>query len=188
MIIRLYYFTEDSPIFFYKPQKPFVQNNHKNYGNSFKYCKKTFLFNYPTTFQWADVSNAFLVEAIWYKRGHKPNMDEYMQNAWKSIAVPTILVHFYCVFSDQLSIQVLETLFEHLQNIVRCSAFVVRLANDLATSPVYQFLPSFLILDGQKKRWTVTNCKCHLTDYLHYSRQHFTSDHHKTFFFCNWPP
>ncbi|KAG2331807.1 hypothetical protein Bca52824_002987 [Brassica carinata] len=79
---------------------------------------------------WADVSNAFLVEAIWYKRGHKPNMEEYMQNAWKSIAVPTILIHFYCVFSDQLSIQVLETLSEHLQNVVRCSAFVVRLAND----------------------------------------------------------
>ncbi|KAF8091988.1 hypothetical protein N665_0429s0008 [Sinapis alba] len=84
---------------------------------------------------WADVSNAFLVEAIWYKRGHKPNMEEYMQNAWKSIAVPTILVHFYCVFSDQLSIQVLESLSEHLQNVVQCSSFVVRLANDLVTSP-----------------------------------------------------
>ncbi|CAH8357507.1 unnamed protein product [Eruca vesicaria subsp. sativa] len=83
---------------------------------------------------WTDVSNAFLVEAIWYKRGHKPNMEEYMQNAWKSIAVPTILVHFYCIFSDELSIQVLETLSEHLQNVVRCSAYVVRLANDLATS------------------------------------------------------
>ncbi|KAJ0232440.1 Terpene synthase [Hirschfeldia incana] len=84
---------------------------------------------------WADVSNSFLVEALWYKRGYKPNMEEYMLNGSKSIAVPTILVHFYCVFSDQLSIQVLETLSEHLQNVVRCSAFVVRLANDLATSP-----------------------------------------------------
>lgn len=83
---------------------------------------------------WADVSNAFLIEAIWYKRGHKPNTEEYMQNAWKSIGVPTICVHFYCVFSDQLSVQVLETLSEHLQDVVRCSAFVVRLANDLVTS------------------------------------------------------
>ncbi|KAF3507511.1 hypothetical protein F2Q69_00002505 [Brassica cretica] len=57
-----------------------------------------------------------------------------MQNAWKSIGVPTICVHFYCVFSDQLSVQVLETLSEHLQDVVRCSAFVVRLANDLVTS------------------------------------------------------
>ncbi|KAJ4906034.1 hypothetical protein Rs2_09692 [Raphanus sativus] len=84
---------------------------------------------------WADVCNAYLVEAIWYKRGHKPNMEEYMQNAWKSIAAPTIFVHFYCVFSDQLSIQVLETLSEHQQKIVRCSASVFRLANDLVTSP-----------------------------------------------------
>ncbi|CAF2124636.1 hypothetical protein BRARA_C02485 [Brassica rapa] len=83
---------------------------------------------------WADASNAFLVEAIWYKRGYKPNTEEYMQNAWKSIGVPTICLHFYCVFSDQLSVQVLETLSEHLQNVVRCSAFVVRLANDLVTS------------------------------------------------------
>ncbi|CAL9233762.1 unnamed protein product, partial [Arabidopsis halleri] len=34
---------------------------------------------------------------------------------------------------------VLETLTQHKQNIVRCSAYVVRLANDLATSPVKQF-------------------------------------------------
>ncbi|CAA7033115.1 unnamed protein product [Microthlaspi erraticum] len=84
---------------------------------------------------WADVCRAYLVEAKWYKRGHKPDLDEYMQNAWISISAPTIFVHFYCVFSDQLSIQVLETLSQHQQNVVRCSASVFRLANDLVTSP-----------------------------------------------------
>ncbi|KAJ4905855.1 hypothetical protein Rs2_09513 [Raphanus sativus] len=84
---------------------------------------------------WADVCKAYLVEAMWYKGGYKPNLEEYMQNAWISISSPTIFVHFYCVFSDQLSVQVLETLTVHQQNIARCSSYVFRLANDLVTSP-----------------------------------------------------
>ncbi|CAH8263324.1 unnamed protein product [Arabidopsis lyrata] len=87
---------------------------------------------------WTDVCKAYLVEAKWYKSGHKPNLEEYMQNAWISISAPTIFVHFYCVFSAQLSIKVLETLSEHQQNIVRSSASVFRLANDLVTSPHYK--------------------------------------------------
>ncbi|XP_010417167.1 PREDICTED: tricyclene synthase, chloroplastic-like [Camelina sativa] len=84
---------------------------------------------------WTDVCKAYLIEAKWYKRGHKPNLEEYMQNAWISISAPTIFLHFYCVFSDQLSVQVLETLSKHQQNLVRSSASVFRLANDLVTSP-----------------------------------------------------
>ncbi|KAL0711904.1 hypothetical protein Bca4012_018882 [Brassica carinata] len=84
---------------------------------------------------WADVCKAYLIKAMWYKGGYKPNLEEYMQNAWISISSPTIFVHFYCVFSDQLSVQVLETLSEHQQNIARCSSCVFRLANDLVTSP-----------------------------------------------------
>ncbi|XP_033134426.1 LOW QUALITY PROTEIN: beta-myrcene/(E)-beta-ocimene synthase 2, chloroplastic [Brassica rapa] len=59
----------------------------------------------------------------------------YMQNAWISISAPTSLVHFYCVFSDKISSQVLETLSRYQQHVVRCSAIVLRLANDLGTSP-----------------------------------------------------
>ncbi|CAE6005943.1 unnamed protein product [Arabidopsis arenosa] len=83
---------------------------------------------------WTDVCKAYLVEAKWYKSGHKPNLEEYMQNAWISISAPTIFVHFYCVFSAQLSLKVLDTLSEHQQNVVRSSASVFRLANDLVTS------------------------------------------------------
>ncbi|KAF2531307.1 hypothetical protein F2Q70_00031873 [Brassica cretica] len=84
---------------------------------------------------WADLCKAYLVEAKWYKRGYKPSLEEYMQNAWISTSVPAFLIHLYCVFSDQISIQILESLSEHRQNVVRCSATVLRLANDLATSP-----------------------------------------------------
>uniref|UniRef100_A0A0D3DAV0 Terpene synthase metal-binding domain-containing protein n=2 Tax=Brassica TaxID=3705 RepID=A0A0D3DAV0_BRAOL len=57
-----------------------------------------------------------------------------MQNAWISTSVPAFLIHLYCVFSDQISIQILESLSEDRQHVVRCSAIVLRLANDLATS------------------------------------------------------
>ncbi|XP_056844369.1 1,8-cineole synthase 1, chloroplastic isoform X3 [Raphanus sativus] len=84
---------------------------------------------------WGDLCKAYLVEAKWHKRKHKPSVEEYMQNAWISISAPTSLAHFYCVFSDQISSQVLETLSRHQHHVVRCSAIVLRLANDLGTSP-----------------------------------------------------
>nr|VDD58288.1 unnamed protein product [Brassica oleracea] len=84
---------------------------------------------------WGDLCKAYLVEAKWHKKKHKPSVEEYMQNAWISISAPTILAHFYCVFSDKISSQVLETLSRHQQHVVRCSAIVLRLANDLGTSP-----------------------------------------------------
>jgi len=59
-----------------------------------------------------------------------------MQNAWISISAPTMLIHFYCAFSGQISVQILESLVQQQQDVVRCSATVLRLANDLATSPV----------------------------------------------------
>ncbi|CAF2002673.1 1,8-cineole synthase 1, chloroplastic isoform X1 [Brassica napus] len=84
---------------------------------------------------WADLCNTYLVEAKWYKKGYKPSVEEYMQNAWISISAPTILIHFYCIFSDQISVQILESLSQHRQEIVRCAATILRLANDLGTSP-----------------------------------------------------
>ncbi|KAF8096410.1 hypothetical protein N665_0309s0036 [Sinapis alba] len=84
---------------------------------------------------WADLCNTYLVEAKWYKEGYKPSVEEYIQNAWISISAPTILIHFYCIFSDQISVKILESLSQHRQEIVRCSATILRLANDLGTSP-----------------------------------------------------
>ncbi|KAL0792751.1 hypothetical protein Bca101_064128 [Brassica carinata] len=84
---------------------------------------------------WADLCKAYLVEANWYKKGYKPSVKEYMQNAWISVSAPVILNYFYCVFSDQISTQVMETLSQNRQDVVRCSGTVLRLANDLGTSP-----------------------------------------------------
>ncbi|XP_010514205.1 PREDICTED: beta-myrcene/(E)-beta-ocimene synthase 2, chloroplastic [Camelina sativa] len=85
-------------------------------------------------FQKIDLCKAYLLEAKWYKGGYKPSLEEYMQNAWISISAPTMLIHFYCAFPDEISIQVLESLVQQRQQVVRCSASVLRLANDLATS------------------------------------------------------
>lgn len=74
----------------------------------------------------------FLKEAKWYKSGHKPSLEEYMQNGWISSSVPTILLHLFCLFSDQS----LDIIVSYHHHVVRSSATILRLANDLATSSV----------------------------------------------------
>ncbi|VVB04072.1 unnamed protein product [Arabis nemorensis] len=86
---------------------------------------------------WADLCQRFLVEAKWYKRGYKPSLEEYMQNAWFSISASTMLIHFYCLYSEQISIQSFQTFSQFQdQQIIRCSCIIIRLANDLGTSPI----------------------------------------------------
>ncbi|KAL1194647.1 Terpenoid synthase 3 [Cardamine amara subsp. amara] len=79
---------------------------------------------------WADMCATFLKEAKWYKSGYKPNFEEYMENGWISSSVPTILHHLFCLFSDQT----LDILVSYHHTVVRSSATILRLANDLATS------------------------------------------------------
>ncbi|EOA26785.1 hypothetical protein CARUB_v10022874mg [Capsella rubella] len=141
---------------------------------------------------WTNLCKSYLVEAKWYKRGHKPKLEEYMNNAWISVSIPTIYVHFYCVFSDQLSIQVLETLSQHQQNIVRCSAYVVRLANDLATSQdelargdVHKSIQCYMNETGaseEKARSHVRQMINDLWDEMNYEKMsHGSSLHHHDF-------
>ncbi|CAN8274846.1 unnamed protein product [Cochlearia groenlandica] len=79
---------------------------------------------------WAEICRTFLKEAKWYKSGYKPKMEEYMENGWISSSVPTILIHLVCLFSDQT----LDITVSYNHNVVRTSATILRLANDLATS------------------------------------------------------
>ncbi|KAL0692667.1 hypothetical protein Bca4012_059847 [Brassica carinata] len=104
------------------------EKKHDNNIDLFEFAKIDFNI-------WADLCKAYLVEANWYKKGYKPSVKEYMQNAWISVSAPVILNYFYCVFSDQISTQVMETLSQNRQDVVRCSGTVLRLANDLGTSP-----------------------------------------------------
>nr|P0CJ43.1 RecName: Full=(E)-beta-ocimene synthase, chloroplastic; AltName: Full=(E,E)-alpha-farnesene synthase; AltName: Full=Terpenoid synthase 2; Short=AtTPS02; Flags: Precursor [Arabidopsis thaliana] len=82
---------------------------------------------------WTDLFKTFLTESKWYKTGHKPSFEEYMQNGVISSSVPTILLHLFSVLSDHISDQ---TLTDDSKNhsVVRSCATILRLANDLATS------------------------------------------------------
>ncbi|PPE00220.1 hypothetical protein GOBAR_DD02755 [Gossypium barbadense] len=44
---------------------------------------------------WAELCKAYLVEAKWYYSGYIPTLNEYMDNAWISIAVPLVLSHSF---------------------------------------------------------------------------------------------
>ncbi|KAL0688857.1 hypothetical protein Bca4012_088534 [Brassica carinata] len=83
---------------------------------------------------WTDLFKAFLTEAKWYKTGHKPSFNEYMQNGLISSSVPTILLHLFSILCDQISDQNLTDVSKNHHSIVRSSATILRLANDLATS------------------------------------------------------
>ncbi|KAF8049474.1 hypothetical protein N665_2203s0001 [Sinapis alba] len=83
---------------------------------------------------WTDLFKAFLTEAKWYKTGHKPSFNEYMENGLISSSVPTILLHFFPILCDEISDQNLTDVSKNHHSIVRSSATILRLANDLATS------------------------------------------------------
>ncbi|EXC08937.1 hypothetical protein L484_003390 [Morus notabilis] len=89
-----------------------------------KYLRKT----------WADLCEAYLVEARWYYNRHKPTLQEYIENAWVSISAPLILVHAYSLVTNPITEEALEFLEEY-PNIIRQSSIILRLANDLGTSP-----------------------------------------------------
>ncbi|VVA93394.1 unnamed protein product [Arabis nemorensis] len=83
---------------------------------------------------WTDLFKTFLTEAKWYNTGHKPSFEEYMQNGLISSSVPTILLHLGSVFSDHISDQTLTDVSKNHHPVIRSSATILRLANDLATS------------------------------------------------------
>lgn len=85
--------------------------------------------------QWADLCKAFLQEAIWYSRGYTPTMEEYINNAWISISAPVILSHAFFLVTNPIEEEAVQSLYEY-HDLVRHSAMILRLTNDLATSPV----------------------------------------------------
>ncbi|XP_045799686.1 terpene synthase 10-like [Trifolium pratense] len=81
---------------------------------------------------WADLCKAYLIEAKWYHSGYTPTLEEYLENAWISIGAPVILTHAYFVIPQSFKMEDLAHLEEN-PNIIRFSAMILRLANDLGT-------------------------------------------------------
>ncbi|XP_010533438.1 PREDICTED: tricyclene synthase, chloroplastic-like [Tarenaya hassleriana] len=83
---------------------------------------------------WTDITDTYLTEAKWHMSGYIPCFEEYMENAWISIGAETVLLHSFSVLSDTLTKETFDSLSEHRQPIIRCSSFILRIANDLVTS------------------------------------------------------
>ncbi|XP_075104669.1 (-)-camphene/tricyclene synthase, chloroplastic-like [Nicotiana tabacum] len=82
---------------------------------------------------WADLCKSFIREARWYYSGYVPTLKEYMDNAWISIAVPMVLVHAFFLVTNPVPKEALESSSKY-PDLIRCSATIFRLADDLATS------------------------------------------------------
>ncbi|KAL0335050.1 UNVERIFIED_CONTAM: (-)-alpha-terpineol synthase [Sesamum radiatum] len=83
---------------------------------------------------WEDLCRTYLQEAEWYFRGYTPTLEEYMNNAWISISAPLTLWHTYFVVANPTENEVVGSLHKY-KDIVRYSGMILRLADDLGTSP-----------------------------------------------------
>ncbi|KAK8964205.1 hypothetical protein KSP40_PGU021926 [Platanthera guangdongensis] len=81
---------------------------------------------------WADLCNAYLIEARWYHTGYTPTLNEYLENAWVSISGIFPLSFSYCL-SGELTEESLNS-FDSYHDIVRYSCMLLRLYDDMATS------------------------------------------------------
>lgn len=85
--------------------------------------------------QWTDLCNAWLAEARWYHNGQSPKFEEYLENAWVSIASTIVLSNAYCI-NDDVTAEDLEQFLCGYPDIVRFSSMIFRLYDDLGTSRV----------------------------------------------------
>ncbi|KAK4572325.1 hypothetical protein RGQ29_030668 [Quercus rubra] len=82
---------------------------------------------------WADLCRTYLLEAKWYHNGYTPSLQEYIENAWISIAGPNLMMQAYFCVTNPLTSEALDCLEEY-PNMVRWSSLILRLADDLGTS------------------------------------------------------
>ncbi|KAI5440827.1 hypothetical protein KIW84_010333 [Lathyrus oleraceus] len=96
---------------------------------------------------WTSLCKAFLIEAKWYHGGYTPSFEEYLENAWISISSHVIFTHGYFLIPHSFKMEDLVCLEEN-SNIIRFSAMISRLANDLGTHKNH-IVP--LLSDDQRK-------------------------------------
>lgn len=82
---------------------------------------------------WTDLCKAYLTEAKWQQSGYQPTLEEYLNNAWISVAGPVVLTHAYFSMDQKITKEGLESI-EKKADIIRRSSMIVRLADDLGTS------------------------------------------------------
>ncbi|KAF8010328.1 hypothetical protein BT93_J1067 [Corymbia citriodora subsp. variegata] len=83
---------------------------------------------------WYDLCKSFLQEAKWSHNKTNPGVEEYLNNGWISSSGHVILTHAYFLSGPSMRREELESL-EHYHDLLRLPSMILRLTNDLATSP-----------------------------------------------------
>ncbi|KAK3013235.1 hypothetical protein RJ639_009053 [Escallonia herrerae] len=76
---------------------------------------------------------AFLVEAMWNYDKYTPTLDDYLDNAWRSVSGVFILGHAYFLTSPNVTQEEMECL-KNYHDLLKWSSMIFRLCNDLGTS------------------------------------------------------
>ncbi|EPS65936.1 mercene synthase, partial [Genlisea aurea] len=84
---------------------------------------------------WGDLCGSYMKEAMWYSTGYTPNLEEYIDNAWISVSGPLVLTHSYVFLAKPISDEAIRRLSENPHDLIMNVGLVMRLANDLGTSP-----------------------------------------------------
>ena len=87
-------------------------------------------------FQWAELCNAFLVEAKWFASGQLPSTDEYMKNGVVSSGVYIVAATIFSLLGEGVN-NTNTHLFNNHPHIVTSAAKILRLWDDLKTAKVW---------------------------------------------------
>ncbi|CAL5435401.1 unnamed protein product [Camellia sinensis] len=83
--------------------------------------------------KWRDLCQCYMKEARWSHSGYMPTLEEYLDHAWTSSSIPTLLAHAYFLSTNAITNEELECI-EKCDDIIKWSSMVARLADDLGTS------------------------------------------------------
>ncbi|PWA79156.1 (E)-beta-ocimene synthase protein [Artemisia annua] len=83
--------------------------------------------------EWGDLLEAFYVEAKWTHNKYIPKLEDYLNNAWRSVSGVVILSHGYFLINKEMKKDAIESL-EKYHELLKWSSTIFRLCNDLGTS------------------------------------------------------
>ena len=86
--------------------------------------------------QWGELCEAFLLEAKWTHNKYIPTLEDYLDNAWRSVSGVVLLTHGYFLTNQEIKNDARVSL-EECHDLMKWSSMIFRLCNDLATSSVY---------------------------------------------------
>ncbi|XP_047339143.1 (-)-alpha-terpineol synthase-like [Impatiens glandulifera] len=81
---------------------------------------------------WKDLCGCYMKEARWFHEGHVPSLDEYLNHAWMSGAIPVLAIHGYFLCASTSNNPITEEGLEAIKNyhdIIKWSSMVGRLVN-----------------------------------------------------------